>query len=98
VTANASGFAKKFDQGFAAEIPIQSGNYFLVLGEVSVIENYCPRALFRVWWKEYGTRNDSSTGSRPGRQARGMAKREGVLVLARESVVAAAVLSKFIFH
>jgi hypothetical protein len=31
----------------------------------------CPRKPLRVWWKKCGTRNDSSAGSRPGRQARG---------------------------
>jgi hypothetical protein len=30
-----------------------------------------PRESLRVWWKKCGTRNDSSAGSRPGRQARG---------------------------
>ena len=29
------------------------------------------REPLRVWWKKCGTRNDSSAGSRPGRQARG---------------------------
>src|ERR1700750_515179 len=30
-----------------------------------------PRESLRVWWKKCGTRNDSSAGSRPDRQARG---------------------------
>jgi hypothetical protein len=29
------------------------------------------RVPLRVWWKKCGTQNDSSVGSRPGRQARG---------------------------
>jgi hypothetical protein len=30
-----------------------------------------PREPLGVWWKKCGTRNDSSAGSRPGRQASG---------------------------
>src|SRR5580704_17908942 len=44
---------------------------FFVARRSKVIQIQRPRAPLRVWWKKCGTQNDSSAGSRPGRQARG---------------------------
>jgi hypothetical protein len=38
---------------------------------VIMIQILRPQKPLRVWWKKCGTRNDSSAGSRPDRQARG---------------------------